>query len=87
MKRSPAKKSAATAPENQTASESVAAAILTKYRDLAPSVNRIMESDLGENGRLHAITLFQASLDAPGDPMRNPMNAVAAAQMVAAETS
>jgi hypothetical protein len=76
------KKAAAALPENRTPSEIVADEILTRYSDLAPSVRRIMESGLGEPGQLHAITAFQNSLDVPGDPMRSPVNAIAAGREV-----
>jgi hypothetical protein len=82
VKRTTKKKSAPVAPENRTPSEIVADAIVTRYKDLAPSVRRIMEAGLGENGQLHAITVFQASLTAPDDPMRNPLNSIAAGREV-----
>lgn len=85
MKRPSSKKPAAVVPENQTASEVVASEIVTRYRDLAPSVNRIMEAGLTEAGQLHAITLFQASLDSPDDPMRNPTNAIEAGRHITTE--
>jgi hypothetical protein len=37
-----------------------------------------MHAGLGETGRLYAITAFQGSLGVPDDPMRDPMNAIAA---------
>ena len=84
VKRS-AKKAAAALPENRTPSEIVADTIVASYNDLAPSVTRIMDAGMGEPGRLHAITLFKESLLTPGDPMRNPVNAIAAGQLVDAE--
>jgi len=68
-------------PENRTESEIVADALLARYNDLAPSLNRIMGSGLGEAGRLHAITAFQDSLGVVGDPMRDPANAIAAGRL------
>jgi hypothetical protein len=79
------KKAAALVPETRTESEIVADAIVGRYSDLAPSVTRIMQAGLSETGRLHAITLFQASLGMPDDPMRNPHNAIAAGRMMNAE--
>ena len=76
-----AKKHAAPLPENRTESEIVAAALLARYNDLAPSLNRIMSAGLGEAGRLHAITAFQGSLGVAGDPMRDPANAIAAGRL------
>jgi hypothetical protein len=79
------KKPAATAPENRTESEIVADAIVARYTDLAPSVNRIMQAGLSEPGRLHAITVFERSLGVPDDPMRNPLNAIAAGRAASPE--
>ncbi len=81
-RRTPAKKPVPVEPENRTPSEVVAFEIITRYADLTPSVNRIMQAELSEDGRLHAITLFRASLDSPGDPMRDPARAIAAAREV-----
>jgi hypothetical protein len=81
------KKVAAAAPELRTPSEVVADAIVARYNDLAPSVSRIMQAGLEETGQLHAITLFEQSLGVPDDPMRNPLNAIAAGQKVGPEPS
>jgi hypothetical protein len=83
-KRGTTKKAAQKLGEGHTPSEAVALAILGEYGDLAPSVNRILASDLGEEGRLHAITLFQASLGVPGDPNRIPATAIEAGRRVEA---
>jgi hypothetical protein len=85
VKQRSSKKLAAAVPENRTESEIVADAIVARYSDLAPSVSRIMQAGLSETGRLHAITAFQRSLGVPDDPMRNPLNAIAAGQMVSSE--
>ncbi len=77
-KRPAGKKVAPVSTENFTPSELVAHAILGEYSDLAPSVKRIMDSGLGEPGRMHAITLFQGALGVQGDPMRNPVMAIEA---------
>lgn len=79
------KKAAAVPPEDRTPSEVVAATILAGYSDLAPSVSRIMDAGLDEPGRLHAITRFQESLHTPGDPMRQPANAIEAGRLVDAQ--
>lgn len=86
-KRPPAKRAAGTKkapilPEDHTPSQAAAHAIVEEFRYLEPSVNHIMESDLSEAGRLHAIELFQASLGTPGDPNRTPANAVETARKV-----
>lgn len=67
-----------TLPENHTPSEAAAHAVVLEFSDLAPSINRIMDSGLGEEGRLHAITLFRASLGSFDDPHRVPANAIEA---------
>jgi hypothetical protein len=85
VKQRPSKKVAASEPGTRTESEIVADAIVTRYRDLAPSVTRIMQAGLNEKGRLHAITVFQGSLGVPDDPMRNPQNAIAAGRLMSAE--
>ena len=77
-RRRSAKKPVVVLPEDRTESEIVADTVLSRYNDLAPSLRRIMDAGLGETGRLHAITLFQASLGVTGDPMRNPVNAIEA---------
>jgi hypothetical protein len=77
------KKSVPQVPEDRTPSEVVAATILAGYSDLAPSVSRIMEAGLGEDGQLYAITRFQESLQVPGDPMRLPANAIEAGRQFA----
>jgi len=79
------KKLAAVVPENRTASEIVADAIVARYSDLTPSVSRIMQAGLDETRQLHAITVFQGSLSVPDDPMRNPLNAIAAGRMMNSE--
>ena len=76
-----ASKKAAPLPENRTESEILADALLARYNDLAPSLNRIMGSGLGAAGRLHAITAFQDSLGVVGDPMRDPANAIEAGRL------
>lgn len=76
------KAQSAALPENHTGSQAVAHAIVTKSIHLAPSVNRIMEADLSESGRLQAITLFRDSLDAPGDPNRHPAKAIENARLL-----
>jgi hypothetical protein len=69
-------------PEDHTPSEAVAHAIIVESIDLTPSVNRIMNSDLHEAGRMHAITLFRDSLGVPGDPNRDPAVAIEASRKI-----
>jgi hypothetical protein len=61
-------------------SEQVAHGIVQEFGDLAPSVERIMVSDLTAPQRLHAVNLFRASLQEPGDPHRDPRNAIETAR-------
>jgi len=83
VKKPSGKKVAAVLPENRTPSDIVADEILARYSDLGPSVRRIMQAGLSETAQLHAITVFQQSLAGPDDPMRNPLNAIAAGRMSA----
>jgi len=69
-------------PEGHLPSEAVAHAISLEFSDLAPSVRRIMDAELEEPGRMHAISLFKASLGVPGDPNRNPAVAIEAGRLV-----
>ena len=84
QKSSKSKKVAATQRENGTPSQLIADSILDAYADLAPSVNQIMEADVSDSGRLHAISLFRDSLGVDGDPMRNPVNAIEAGRSLVA---
>jgi hypothetical protein len=77
-------KKAPALPENSTPSEIMAAGIITEFSDLAPSVNRIMNSGLEEDGRMVAIAAFKESLGMINDPMRNPANAIEAGRAVEA---
>jgi hypothetical protein len=81
-KKKPGARPGAVLPENHTPSEAAAHAIVEERLDLEPSVKRIMDSDLTEPGRLHALGLFRTSLTNPGDPNRTPAHAVEAALLV-----
>jgi hypothetical protein len=52
--------------------------IVAQRRDLLPSVERIMNAGLDEAATVSALSLFQASLEAPGDPNRDPRVAIVA---------
>jgi hypothetical protein len=67
-----------TLPENHTPSEFIAHEICVEYNDLLPSVNRIMNAGLTEEGAMRAITLFRDSLTVQGDENRNPTVAIEA---------
>lgn len=58
-------------PANRIAYE-----IVAERRDLLPSVDRIMNAGLDEDGTLGALTLFRYSLTAIGDPNRDPRVAI-----------
>ncbi|WP_420450933.1 hypothetical protein [Ilumatobacter sp.] len=62
--------------DDLSASEQLAHEIVTTRGDLEPSVQRIMSAELDEDGRTNALGAFQASLDSPGDPNRNPQVAI-----------
>jgi hypothetical protein len=81
-KKKPGARAGSVLPENHTPSEAAAHAIVEERLDLEPSVKRIMDSDLTEPGRVHALGLFRTSLTTPGDPNRTPANAVEAALLV-----
>jgi hypothetical protein len=68
---------AATADELSPANR-IAHDIVAERRDLLPSVERIMNAGLDETSTIGALSLFQASLVAPGDPNRDPRVAIAA---------
>lgn len=69
-------------PDDHTPSEAVAHAIRSEFGDLTPSVNRIMDAGLDEDGTLVAITLFRDSLGVLDDPNRIPANAIEAGRKV-----
>jgi hypothetical protein len=61
-------------PANRIAYE-----IVAERRDLVPSVERIMNAGLNQDGTLRALSLFRESLTTIGDPHRDPRVAIAAA--------
>lgn len=63
--------------EELSVSEQLAHEVVSQYRDLAPSVERIMDAELDDDQREQAITAFRDSLDTPGDPNRDPRVAIA----------
>ena len=62
--------------EGLTASEQLAHEIVLERGDLEPSVQRIMSADLDDEARAGALGAFRDSLDAPGDPNRDPGYAI-----------
>ena len=63
--------------EDLAANEQLAHEMVSRYRDLAPSVERIMAADLTDVQRNDALTSFRDSLDRIGDPNRDPRTAIA----------
>jgi hypothetical protein len=67
----------AESPDDLGDADRVAYDIVAGRRDLLPSVERIMSAELDQDARVRAITLFQASLEQPGDPNRDPRVSIA----------
>lgn len=65
-------------PGELGAANRIAYDIIAERRDLLPSVERIMNAGLDETGTVGALTLFRCSLNATGDPHRDPRVAIAA---------
>lgn len=57
--------------------ERLAHEIVSTYRDLLPSVVRIMDAELDEQQAVDALTAFRDSIDTAGDPNRDPRVAIA----------
>ena len=62
--------------EDLTANDQLAHEMVSRYRDLAPSVERIMAAELTDNQRNDALTTFRDSLTRIGDPNRDPRTAI-----------
>lgn len=80
-------------PDDLGPANRIAYDIVAERRDLLPSVERIMNAGLDEDGTVRALTLFRYSLTAVGDPNRDPRVAVsvcsptwASADVAAAES-
>jgi hypothetical protein len=71
-------------PEDLSPANRIAYDIVAERRDLLPSVERIMNADLDEDGKVGALTLFRDSLTVAGDPNRDPRVAIAAYSPVSA---
>ena len=59
--------------------ERIAHELVSEFADLAPSVVKIMDADISEEGRGEALELFKSSLGTIGDPNRDPRVAIVAA--------
>lgn len=68
----------AATPDELGAANRIAYDIVADRRDLLPSVERIMNAGLDEEGTVGALTLFRSSLGVAGDPNRDPRVAIAA---------
>ena len=66
--------------EDLGATEQIAHTIADRFRDLTPSVERIMSADLTAPQRYRAVSLFEASLGETGDPHRDPRQAIETAR-------
>jgi hypothetical protein len=71
-------------PDDLGPANRIAYDIVAERRDLLPSVERIMNADLDEDGKRDALTLFRSSLNAAGDPNRDPRVAIAACSPISA---
>ncbi len=69
--------------EELPADEQMAHQLVSERADLAPSVERIMNAELTDDQRTHALSAFHTSLDNPGDPNRDPRTAIANALIAA----
>lgn len=59
--------------------ERIAHELVAEFADLAPSVEKIMDAEISDDGRVDALELFRASLESLGDPNRDPRVAITAA--------
>jgi hypothetical protein len=64
-------------PDELSPANRIAHDIVAERRDLLPSVERIMNAGLNEDGTVGVLTLFRCSLTAAGDPNRDPRVAIA----------
>ena len=62
--------------EDLAPNEQLAHEMVSRHRDLAPSVERIMAADLTDGQRTDALTAFRDSLTRIGDPNRDPRTAI-----------
>ncbi len=66
-------------PEDLVPSERIAHELVSEFADLAPSVEKIMDAEISDDGRVQALELFRTSLGGVGDPNRDPRRAIEAA--------
>ncbi|MFW2333829.1 hypothetical protein [Ilumatobacter sp.] len=59
--------------------ERIAHELVSEFADLAPSVEKIMDAEISDDGRTQALELFRSSLGTIGDPNRDPRVAITAA--------
>jgi hypothetical protein len=64
-------------PDDLGPANRIAYDIVAERRDLLPSVERIMNAGLDEDGTVGVLTLFRCSLTTTGDPNRDPRVAIA----------
>lgn len=63
--------------EEPSAPEQLAHEMVSQFRDLAPSVERIMNAELSDEQCEQDLPAFRDSLGTPGDPNRDPRLAIA----------
>lgn len=66
-------------PEELAPHERLAHELVSEFADLSPSVEKIMDAEISDEGRVEALELFRRSLDAADDPNRDPRVAIVAA--------
>lgn len=59
--------------------ERIAHELVSEFADLSPSVEKIMDAEISEEGRGEALELFRSSLGSIGDPNRDPRVAIVTA--------
>jgi hypothetical protein len=62
--------------EELAPNERIAHEVVSEYRDLAPSIEKIMNAEMDEDARHEALTAFRTSLGSIGDPNRDPRVAI-----------
>lgn len=62
--------------EDLEPAERIAHELVTEFADLSPSVEKIMDAEISDDGRVQALELFRSSLESIGDPNRDPRRAI-----------
>lgn len=72
--------------EDLAPNELMAHQLVTEFRYLTPSVERIMGAELSDSQQLDALTAFRDSLGRIGDPNRDPRVAIDSASGAISDT-